>query len=78
MINKIYKGFSDSEYYAFSHDCTEKDRYDNLCKIVGRYAIINKEVNLGIVLPYCGDRGCVVATVDEDGKVIKVLGQEYF
>lgn len=75
MIINIMKDFDVAELHNFSKEFPI--RYENLCKIVGEFALGVRHLYLGIVLPYKEDRGCVSVAIIED-EVINIIDTRYF
>ena len=75
MIIDIVKDYSVNEIANFAQE--HPDRYDNLCKIVGEFALGARGIFLAIILPYKNDTGCVAVSTSKN-KIINIVGIRYF
>ena len=70
MVLDICKGYTATEFFNFIDSNFE--RYQYLCKLVGEFELGARFVNLGIVLPFQDNMGCVTAvSVPNDIKVVE-------
>jgi len=75
IIVDIYKDYSITEMAKFAKE--HSLRYENLCRIVGEFALGVRHLYLGIVLPYSGDKGCITAATLKDSE-INIIDVRYF
>jgi hypothetical protein len=75
MIYRLMKDFSTNDLEKFENEYP--DRYINLCKIIGEFELDIRHFNVSATLPYKDDRGCVVAGVVENMKLI-IIDTKYF
>lgn len=75
MIDTLMKDFSIYDIEKFARE--EPNRYENLCKIIGEFELGVRHLFVGVTLPYKDDRGCVSASILQDGK-LNIIDTRYF
>jgi len=76
MIIDILKDFSVYEMSKFVED--NPIRYENLCKIIGEFALDVRGLYVAVTLPFSGDRGCVIVSTVENKVICNVVDIRYF
>jgi hypothetical protein len=75
MIKQLIKDFTLDELEKLMD--TNLYRFKELCNIIGRFELDRRYLFVGVVLPYKDDKGCVSATIIEDGKM-NITDTRYF